>query len=83
MLPKVMLKWPTTNQSLSFLLLNTLLAMLDKDFVEIDYKDVQELLVQPRELKIKDKGNKLAIFAFVAKFVSRIYGIHTINTCLS
>jgi hypothetical protein len=41
------------------------------------------LLVQPRELKIVDKGNKLTIFAFVAKFVSRIYGICAINTWLS
>jgi hypothetical protein len=79
-----MLTWPTANQSISFLLLNILLAMLDKDLAEIDYKDVRELLVQPRELKIVDKSNKLMIFAFVAKFVSRIYGtICTINTCLS
>jgi hypothetical protein len=42
-----------------------------------------QLLVQPRELKIVDEGNKLTIFAFVAKFVSRIYGICTINMSLS
>ena len=78
-----MLTWPTANQSISFLFLNILLAFLDKDLAEIDYKDVQELLVQPRELKIVDEGNKLTIFAFVAKFVSRIYGICTINTWLS
>jgi hypothetical protein len=35
MLPKVMLTWPTANQSLSFLLLNLVLAMLDKDVAEI------------------------------------------------
>ncbi len=63
MLPKVMLTWSTANQLLSFLLLNILLAMLDKDLAEIDYKEVQELLVQPRELKIVDEGNKLTIFA--------------------
>jgi hypothetical protein len=78
-----MLTWPIANQSISFLLLNILLAFLDKDLAEIDYKDVQELLVQPRELKIVDKGNKLTIFTFVAKFVSRIYGTCTINTWLS
>jgi hypothetical protein len=78
-----MLTWPTANQSISFLLLNILLAMLDKNLAEIDYKEVQELLVQPRELMIVDKGSKLRIFAFVAKFVSRIYRICTINTWLS
>jgi hypothetical protein len=83
MLPKVMLTWPTANQLLSILFLNILLALLDKDLAEIDYKDIQEFLVQPRELKIVDKGNKLTVFAFVAKFVSRIYGICTINTWLN
>jgi hypothetical protein len=83
MLPIVMLPWPTANQLLSFLLLNSLLAMLDKDLAEIDYKDVQELLIQLRESQIVDKGNKLTIFAFVAKFVSRIYGVCTINLLLS
>jgi hypothetical protein len=83
MLPKVMLTWPTANQSLSFLMLNILLAMFNKDLPEIDYKDIQELLVRPRELEIVDKGNILTIFAVVAKFVSRIYGICTINTWLS
>jgi hypothetical protein len=38
MLPKVMLTWPKANQLLSFLLLNLLLAMLDKDVAEINYK---------------------------------------------
>jgi hypothetical protein len=83
MLPKVMLTWPTANPSISFLLLIILLAMLDKDLAEIDYKDIRELLVQPREFKIVDKGNKLTIFAFVAKFVSRIYKICMINTWLT
>jgi hypothetical protein len=53
-----MLTWPTANQSIYFLLPNILLAMLDKVLAEINYKDVQELLVQPRELKIVDEGNK-------------------------
>jgi hypothetical protein len=57
--------------------------MLDKDLAEINYKDIQELLVQPRELKIVDEGNKLTIFAFVVKCVSRIYRIRMINTWLS
>jgi hypothetical protein len=78
-----MLTWPTAKESISFLLLNILLAMLDKDLAEIDYKDIQELLVQPRELKIVDEGNKLMIFAFIAKFVSRMYGICMIITWLS
>ncbi len=78
-----MLTWLPANQSISLLLLNILLAMLDKDMAEINYKEVQELLLQPRELTIVDNGNKLTIFAFVAKFVSRIYGIRTINTWLS
>ena len=78
-----MLTWPTANKSISILLLNILLAMLDKDLAEINYKDLQELLVQPRELMIVDKGSKLRIFAFVPKFVSRIYRICTINTWLS
>ena len=80
MLPKVMLTWPTANQLLSFLLLNLLLAMLDKDIAEINYKDIQELLVPPKEFKIIEEGYKLTIFAFVAKFVSRIYGICMMNT---
>jgi hypothetical protein len=83
MLPKVMLTWPTANQLLFFLLLNLLLAMLDKDVAEINYKDVQELLVHPKEFKILEEGYKLTIFAFVAKLVSRIYGICVINTWLS
>jgi hypothetical protein len=83
MLPKVMSTWPTANQLLSFLILNILLAMLGKDLAEIDYKDIQELLVQQRGLKIVDKGNKPMIFAFVKKFVSRVYRIFTINTRLS
>jgi hypothetical protein len=83
MLPKVILTWPTANQSLSFLLLNLLLAILDKDIAEINYKDVQELLVHPKEFKIIEEGYKLMIFAFVVKFVSRIYGICMINTWLS
>jgi hypothetical protein len=83
MLPKVMLTCPTANQLLSFLLLNLLLAMLDKDVAEINYKDVQELLVRPKEFKIIEEGYKLTIFAFLAKFVSRIYGICMINMWLS
>jgi hypothetical protein len=83
MLPKVMLTWPTANQLLSPLLLNFLLAMLDKDIAEINYKDIQELLVRPKEFKIIEKGYKLTIFAFVAKFVSGIYGIRMINMWLS
>ena len=83
MLPKVLLTWPTANQSLSFLLLNVLLAMLDKDIAEINYKDIQELLVRPKEFKIIEEGYKLIILAFVAKFISRMYGIRMINTWLS
>jgi hypothetical protein len=85
MLPKVMLTLPTANQSLSFLLLNLLLTMLDTGIAEINYKDVQELLVHPKEFKIIEERYKLmlTIFAFVAKFVSRIYGICMINTWLS
>jgi hypothetical protein len=83
MLPKVMLTWPTANQSLSFFLLNLLLVMLDKDVAEINYKDIRELLVCPKEFKIIEEGYKLMIFAFVAKFVSRIYGVPMINPWLS
>ncbi len=57
--------------------------MLDKDVAEINYKDIQELLVHPNEFKIIEVGYKLMFFAFVAKFVSRIYGIRMINTWLS
>jgi hypothetical protein len=46
--PHMMLTWPTGDQSISFLLLNILLAILDKDLADINYKDVLELLVQPR-----------------------------------
>jgi hypothetical protein len=56
MLPKVMSTWPIANQSLSLLLLNLLLAMLDKDIAEINYKDVQESLVHPNELKMTEEG---------------------------
>ncbi len=83
MLPKVMLTWPTANQLLSFLLLNLLLAMLDKDVAELNYKDVRELLVHPKEFKIIEEGYKLTIFAFVEKFVSGISGICMINMWLS
>jgi hypothetical protein len=83
MLTKVMLTWPTANQLLSFLLLNLLLAMLDKDVAETNYKDIQELLVCPNEFKIITEGYKLTIFAFVAKLISRIYRIRMINTWLS
>jgi hypothetical protein len=38
------------------LLLNLLLAMLDRDIAEIDYKDVQKLLVHPKEFKIIEEG---------------------------
>ncbi len=50
MLPKVMLTLPTANQLLPLLLLNLVLAMLDKEVAEIKYKDVRELLVHPKEL---------------------------------
>jgi hypothetical protein len=78
-----MLTWPTANQLLSMVLLNLLLAMLDKDIAEMNYKDVQELLVCPNEFKMIEEGYKLKIFAFVVKFVSRIYRICKINTLLS
>ncbi len=65
------------------MLLNILLALLGKDSAEKDYKDIKELLVQPREFKIVDKGNKLMIFAFVAKFVSGICRICMIKLWLS
>jgi hypothetical protein len=57
--------------------------MFDKNIAEINYKDVRELLVCPKEFKIIEESYKLTIFAFVAKFVSRIYMIHMINTWLS
>ncbi len=57
--------------------------MLDKDTPEISYKDVQELLVCPKEIKMIEKSYKLTIFALVEKFVSRINGIRQINTWLS
>ncbi len=31
---------------------------------EINYKDVRELLVFPKDIKIMDEGNKLTICAF-------------------
>ncbi len=83
MLPKVMLTWLTANQSLSFLLLNVLLTMLNKDVAEINYKDLRELLVRQKEFKIIEEGYKLTILAFVAKLVSGMYRIRMINTWLS
>jgi hypothetical protein len=83
MLPKVMSTLPTANQLSSLLLLNLLLAMSDKDIAEIKFKDIRELLVRPNEFKMIEEGYKLTIFAFVAKFVSRIYGICKLNTWLS
>ncbi len=65
LLPKVMLTWLTSNQSLSFLLFNVLLAMLDKDIAEINYKYVRELLVCPKEFKVIEEGYKLTVLAFV------------------
>ncbi len=57
--------------------------MLDKDIPEINYKDVQELLVCPKKIKMIQESYKLTMFAFVEKFVSRMYGICQINTWLS
>ncbi len=57
--------------------------MLDKDIPEINYKDVRELLVRTKKFKMIEESYKLTIFAFVEKFVSRIYGIRQINTWLS
>jgi hypothetical protein len=37
-------------------------------------------LVRPKEFKMIEESYKLTIFAFVEKFVSRIYGIPQINT---
>ncbi len=49
--------------------------MLDKDIPEINYKDVQELLVRPKEFKMIEDSYTLTMFPFVESFVSRIYGI--------
>jgi hypothetical protein len=57
--------------------------MLDKDVAEINYKDVRELLVRPKKIKIIEECYKLTILAFVAKCVSRMYRICMINTWLS
>ncbi len=38
--------------------------MLDKDTPEIIYKDVRDLLVHPRDIKLVDAGNKLTICTF-------------------
>ena len=54
-----------------------------KETPEIIYKEVRELLVQPKGIKLMDEDNKLTICAFVDKFVSKIYGIRKINTWLS
>jgi hypothetical protein len=53
--------------------------MLDKDVAEINYKVVRELLVCPKEFKIIEEDYKLTIFAFVVKFITRIYVIRMIN----
>jgi hypothetical protein len=57
--------------------------MLAKETPEIDYKEVRELLVNPKGIMLMDAGNMLTICAFVDKFVSKIYGIRKINTWLS
>ena len=54
-----------------------------KETLEIVYKEVRELLVQPKGIKLMDEDNKLTICAFVDKFVSKIYGIRKINAWLS
>ena len=46
--------------------------MLAKESPEIDYKEVRELLVQPKGIKLMDEGNKLTICAFVDKFISKM-----------
>jgi hypothetical protein len=56
---------------------------LAKETPEIIYKEVRELLVQPKGIKLMDEDNKLTICAFVDKFVSKIYGICKINAWLS
>ncbi len=57
--------------------------MLAEESPEIVYKEVRELLVQPKGIKLMDEGNKLTICAFVDKFTSKIYGIRKINLWLS
>ena len=57
--------------------------MLAKENPEIAYKEVRELLVNPKGIMLMDAGNMLTICAFVDKFVSKIYGIRKINTWLS
>ena len=57
--------------------------MLAKESPEIDYKEVRELLVQPKSIMLMDEVNKMTICAFVDKYISKIYGIRKINSWLS
>jgi hypothetical protein len=57
--------------------------MLAKESPEIDYKEVRELLVHPKKIMLMDEVNKMTICAFMDKYISKIYGIHKINSRLS
>ena len=57
--------------------------MLDKDTPEIIYKDVQDFLTRPNNIKLMDEGNRLTTCIFVEKFVSKLYGVRKINAWLS
>ncbi len=44
---------------------------------------MRDLLVNPTPLQLVDKPNKDKIFRFLAKFVSRLYRMHTIAKWMS
>ena len=56
--------------------------MLAKESPEIDYKEVRDLLVNPKSIMLMDEVNKMTICAFVDKYISKIYGIRKINSWL-
>ena len=49
----------------------------------LDYEVVREWFVAPRAPMLQDDIKRKAIYVFVSKFVSRIYGISMINAWLS
>ena len=54
-----------------------------KESPEIDYKEVRELLVQPKSIKLMEEVIKMTICTLVDKYISKIYGIRKINSWLS
>ena len=66
-------------------LLYTLQAMIRNENTaeRLDYEEARKWFVNPTSKMLQDNDTRNEIYLFVAKFVSRIYGIRMINAWLS